>query len=275
MSRRSYNTQLFALDRPPPGGLTVAGANYRLSRVFKHDFFAATCLYEAAGQAEIARIVVKLYRTRPFCGLPLAWLGRLSGDHERAIYAALKGVAGVPRWVGSLGQAGCAIEYLQAAPLDHQAAVPPGYFDRLREVFQAVHQRGVAYVDANKRSNILVGPAGQPFLVDFQIALRQREDWPWPLRAIARRVVRYLQQQDQYHLCKHKRRLAPAELSEQERLVSTRRRGWHWLHRKLTKPYRALRRRFLRRQYRKGRLVSPTAGLEDHRQPEKDTWRRP
>lgn len=273
MSTRRHNSQLFALAEPPPRRIRLAGATYRLTRIFKHDFFAATGLYEAAGPAEIPRIVAKFYRTRPFCGLPMSWLGRLSRDHERAIYAALAGVDGVPRWAGCLGQAGCAIEYVHAAPLDHDAPVPPGYFDRLGDVFAAVHERGVAYVDANKRSNILVGPGGRPHLIDFQIALRRRDDWPWPMRAIARRVVEYLQGKDIYHLCKHKRRLAPQELTDEQARLSARRSGWHWLHRKLTKPYRALRRRFLRRQYRSGRLASPTADLEDHPQPEKDTWR--
>ena len=46
------------------------------------------------------------------------------------------------------------------------------------------------------------------------------------------------------------------------------------LHRKLTKPYRRLRRAFLRKQHETGALQSPTADLEDHYQPEKETWRK-
>jgi hypothetical protein len=72
---------------------------------------------------------------------------------------------------------------------------------------------------------------------------------------------------------KHKRRLAPNELAPEEEALSRRRTGLHALHRKLTKPWRALRRRFLRRQHASGRLKSPTAELEDHHQPEKATWR--
>ena len=48
----------------------------------------------------------------------------------------------------------------------------------------------------------------------------------------------------------------------------------HRLHRKLTKPYRAVRRAFLGWRYRQGLLASPTAELEDHLQPEKDSWRK-
>ena len=273
MPKRRHNTQMFALPAPPPETLILAGATYRLARVFKHDFYAATTLYEAAGAADWPKVVVKFYRTQAFCGLPMAWLGRAMRDREKAVYAALAGVAGVPRWVGDVGNAGGAIEYVNAVPLDHFAAPPPGYFGRMRTILDAVHARGVAYADANKRSNMLVGPAGEAFLIDFQIALRRRDGWPWPARASVSAVVEYLQERDLYHLYKHKRRLAPAELTEAEDRLSRRRRGLHALHRRLTKPYRDLRRRFLRRQYRAGRLVSPTAEKEDHHQPEKTTWR--
>ena len=278
MARRKTNTQMFALPALPPDELAMGAARYRLTMVFKHDFYAATCLYEASldapgASATMPKIVVKFYRTQPFCGFPMAWLGRFSRDHERAIYQLLAGVPGLPRWAGAIGPAGFAIEYIEGAPVDQVSPLPAGFFDRLREIFDAVHARGVAYVDANKRSNILVGPGERAFLIDFQIALRRRDDWPWPLRALLARWVRALQEKDLYHLYKHKRRLAPEELTGEEEKLSRLRGFWHWAHSRLIKPYKAVRRGFLARQHRAGRLASPTAELETHPQPEKDTWR--
>lgn len=266
---------MFALRRPPTTTVELGGCAYHLVRVFKHDFWAATCLYEAAGPAEIPKVVVKFGRTQPFCGLPMAWYARLLRSHEQGIYQALAGVEGVPRWAGCAGESGFAVEYVDARPLDHLAAPPPGFFDRLLAVFRAIHARGVAYCDANKRSNILVGADGRPFVIDFQIAFRRRDDWPWPVRSILAAAVRYFQRGDVYHVYKHKRRLSPQELAGAEEALSRRRGRLHRMHRKLTKPYRSLRRRFLRRQYASGRLQSPTAHLEDHDQPEKATWRKP
>jgi len=274
MSPSRTNSQLFAVRHLPPT-VALAGARYRLARVFKHDAFAATCLYEATGPAAFEKVVCKFGRTQPFCGLRLAALGRFARAHEAAIYRVLSGLPGVPRWLGPVGETGYAIEYLDAVPLDHLPAPPPGFFDRLRALFDALHARGVAYADANKRSNILVFADGRPGLVDFQIAVRRRDDLPWPLRTLVARCVRYLAEKDLYHLYKHKRRLAPHELTAEEDALSRRRSGLHRLHRWLTKPYRALRRGWLRRRYQAGRLVSPTAQLEDHRQPEKATWRVP
>lgn len=266
---------MYALPEPPPETVKVGGCEYRLVRVFKHDFFAATCLYEAAASAEFSKVVVKFSRTQPFCGVPLDWLGRLMRRHEQDIYRALADIEGVPRWVGCVDEASCAIEYIDAAPLDHLDAPPPGFFDRLLDVLGAIHARGVAYSDANKRSNILVDAAGRPFLVDYQIAFRRRDDWPWPIRPLLALAARYVQRSDIYHVYKHKRRLSPNEMTEMERDISRRRGRLHTLHRTLTTPWRHFRRRFLRKQYQAGLLESPTADLEDHPQPEKATWRTP
>jgi hypothetical protein len=266
---------MFALAAPPPQRVRLRGSEYRLVRVFKHDFWAATCLYAATAPhaAELPRVVVKFGRARDFCGLPLAWYARWTRARERAAYRRLAGLRGVPRWAGEPDATSFAIEYVDAAPLDHIDAPPPGFFQKLRRLMDAVHARGVGYCDANKRSNILVDRDGEPWLIDFQISIRTRPDWPAPLRGLVRRLVDYMQQKDLYHLYKHKRRLAPGELTEAEAELSRRRTGLHALHRRLTKPYRRFRRRFLRRQHSAGRLKSPTEQLEDHHQPEKATWR--
>ncbi len=274
MTTRNRNTRMFALPARPQEQLDIGDATYRLMRVFKHDFWAATCLYETSEpQSEFPKVVVKFGRSHPYLGVPLQWVGRFLAGHEEAIYAALAGLGGVPRWVERLSPVCYAIEYVEAVPLDHLETPPPGFFDRLRELFQAVHARGVAYGDANKKSNILVTADGRPVLIDFQISLRRRDDWPWPLRAIVKQVVEYLADKDLYHLYKHKRRLASHELTPEEETLSRRRGRLHQLHRKITKPYRRVRRRYLKEQYEKGKLQSPTAEMEDHRQPEKSSWR--
>ena len=272
MAPTRRNMQLYAHRHPPPRTLTVAGRTYRIVRIFKHDFYAATCLYESPDGGAMRQIVVKLYRTQMFCGLEMQWMGRFLRNRERAIYAALSGVGGVPRWVGQVGPTGLALEYVEGATLD-RTTPPPGFFDRLGTLLAAVHARGVAYCDANKRSNIIVTPDGQPVLIDYQIAIRRREAWPAPLRQIVAAGVAYLQRCDVYHLYKHKRRMSPGELTRDEDRLSRRRGLLHTLHRKATDPWRALRRRFLRRRQRMGLLVSPTEALEGPAGDEDASWR--
>ena len=266
---------MFALRSPPPVDVAVAGRQYRLARVFKHDFFAATCLYESPQPAGARRIVVKWHRTQAFCGVPLKGAGGFLCRHEQETYAALAGVPGIPKCLGAIGRTGLVVEYVDALPLDQLTAPPTAaFFDRLRELFDAIHARGVGYCDANKRSNILATPDGRPFLVDFQISIRRRDRWPQPLKALAAVCTRYVQRSDLYHLYKHKRRLCPEALTPDEEVLSRRRGRLHSIHRRLTDPWRAIRRRFLAHQYAAGRLVSPTADVEDHAQPEKATWRK-
>ena len=269
----SKNTQMFALKNPPAEAIQLAGHIYRLVRVFKHDFWSATCLYQCDVPVEIPKIVVKCGRTHPFCGLPLQAVGLWQRNHEGSIYEALRGIDGIPRWLGLIGQYRYAIEYIDGKPLDHAERPPTGFFDRLAELFAQVHARGVAYSDSNKRSNILIGPGGKPYLIDYQISFRRRDDLPRPISTIIGWLVEYISAKDIYHIYKQKRRLCPDELTDQEQEISRHRSGLHQLHRKLAKGYRAMRRWFLHRQHIKGRLISPSAEMEDHHQPEKLSWR--
>jgi len=266
------NRQMFALATPPPERIELKRRRYRLERVFKHDFFAATCLYRPVSSSG-QRIVVKFARSQAFCGLPMDWLGRWLGGREERIYRVLTGLEGLPRWLGRVGRNAHAIAYVGGRPLDHVDEPPEGFFDRLAALMRTIHDRGVAYCDANKRSNILVSRDGRPCLVDFQISLCRRDGWPWPFRKIIRWAVEYAAARDIYHVYKHKRRMCPQRVRPEEEALSRRRTGLHRVHRSLTKPWRRLRRKFLREQFTSGRLVSPTAALEDHHQPEKATWR--
>jgi hypothetical protein len=266
---------MFALPAPPQVVLTVGGVVYRLARVLKHDFFAATCLYQAPSpprDGRLAKIIVKFGRTQDFCGLPVGWVGEFLLAREEGIYRALEGLEGVPRWLGRLDRSVYAIEYIEGQSLDRVAAPPTGFFDALRRLMDAVHARGVGYGDANKRSNILLDRSGRPYLVDFQISLRRRDELPWPISAVLRRAVEYVSAKDLYHLYKHKRRMVPEELTPEEEALSRRRGGLHGVHRYLSKRYRLLRRRFLSRLYTTGRLVSPTEAMEDD-MPEDASWK--
>jgi len=273
MTQRRHNTQLFALPEPPPDHLTVGGREYRLAKVFKHDFFAATALYEADDAPD--RLVVKFGRVQNFCGLPGAWLGRALRAREQHFHRRADGIDGIQRWVVQLSDTAYALAYIEGRTLDTFESPPqPGeFFDALRAMLDALHARQAAYGDLNKRSNILVTPEGRPGLIDFQISVvhdpHAHRLWRW----LSRRWVAYLQRMDLYHLYKHKRRMAREHLRPEEEALSRRRGRIIWLHRRLVTPIRRLRRAFLTRRHRAGKLVSPSAHLEDHHQPEKATWR--
>jgi hypothetical protein len=276
MPSGSTNMQLFALRQSPPERLEVLGRGYRLAKVFKHDFVAATTLYEAVVPGDGPdRLVVKFGREHGFCGIPGAWLGRLLARRERRFHQLADGVPGIQRWVRQISPTACALEYIDGDTLDRVDSSPDGaFFDMLRRTLDLLHGRGIAYCDLNKLSNIVIAPDGRPGLIDFQIAVWD-DDRANPLvRRYLRSLVAYLQGMDLYHLYKHKRRLAPDAMTDTQQELATRRGRLIRLHRRLVTPLRRLRRGFLTRQHRKGTLVSPTAAMEDHYQPEKATWRK-
>jgi len=237
--RRGWRAAFWALgEQSLPANIELPSGSLTHVRTFKHDFFAATGLYRDAGGREV---VVKMYRWRGFFGLPLGWLGRWMAAREARIYQALSDVAGVPRFEGRPNRFALAHEFIPGQPLQRSDRVSDQFFDQLAAMLRAIHQRKIAYVDLNKPQNILLGRDGRPYLIDFQISWQVRAGSPTNT-VIGRGILRLLQKEDWYHLLKHKRRMRPDLLTDQERMRACRKSVWIRLHRLLSQPYFAIRR---------------------------------
>jgi len=178
-----------------------------------------------------------------FFGLPMRWLGARLTRHEARIYRELADVPGVPALVGLFGPTGFVHEFVPGAPLRRDTPVSDTFFDELAELLRRVHALGLAYVDLNKRQNILVGEDGRPRLIDFQIAFRLGRRRSRTSRAI----LRMLQEHDWYHFAKHKRRCRPDLMTADQIAASYEPTGWIALHRRISKPYFVVRRWVLAR----------------------------
>ena len=258
--RRTLGYQLYACGKNGlPVRFTWEGRVYRLRHIFKHDFFAATGLYHADKKASSSeapkKIVLKLSRQHHFLGLPLAWLGTIFADHEFAVMQRLSDLPGIPRALGRYGKTGVIYQYIEGRSLKELEQIPDDFFDRLLELLGRIHARNVVYLDMNKRCNILLGADGRPHLIDFQISMYIDGQVPFcePLSAYLRRT---LQQADVYHLFKHKRRLCPHLLTDQERALSLNRNLPMQAHRILAHPLRKLRRFALKALHDNGILPS-------------------
>ena len=232
-----------------PREFVVGGTTCRLLKTVKHDFFAATAFYaDDAGR----RVVLKISRTTDFAGVPLAWLGRWLCRREVRFYNRLADLPNVPKVLGTVGPTGFVHEFVPGRPLEKDQPVPDGFFAELVGLLEELHRRGLAYVDTNKPQNILLGDDGRPHLIDFQISwdLRELGDW-----APNRWWLRRLQNEDLYHVLKHKRRMRPDEMTADELERSTRKSALIRFHRFVTKPYFLLRRRTFKRLRDTGRLL--------------------
>ncbi len=235
---------LYALPEAElPPRVDCGGQVFEHVRTFKHDFFAATGLYR--GPDGLA--VLKLGRRQDFATVPLDWLGRWLTRREVRLYTLLQDVPGVPRLIGTVGrEAGFLHAYVPGRPLGREDRVSDRFFDELMEMLDTIWRRDMAYVDLNKRQNILLGDDGRPYLIDFQISLHLPARG-WRRLAPVRWLLRRFQQADRYHTLKHKRRLRPDLLTLDERRCVERLSVWIRLHRWLTRPLTNLRRHTLKR----------------------------
>jgi hypothetical protein len=212
-----------------------------LRQTFKHDFFAATGLYESPDNR---LALVKFGRRSEFAGLPLAWIGRWLTQREARFYRQAEDLPGVPKLLGVIDRHVLVREFVPGRPLGRRDTVADDFFPQLRVLLSALHERSIAYVDLNKRQNILLGADGQPYLFDFQISVALPPvglaKYP-PLQWLLRRF----QRADDYHYLKHKRRLRPDQLTPEELAAVNRLSIWIRLHRLIARPLTLVRRRML------------------------------
>lgn len=248
----SLRRQLYACGREAvPMQIVCCQNTYRLRRVLKHDFFAATALYELckkgqnAGTPSPPKIVLKLSREQHFLGLPLAWLGELLCSHQISVIRRLSHLQGTPHFICRYGKVGLIYQYIEGDSLDGDNELPDNFFDELLELLRRIHGCNIVYLDMNKRDNIILGSDGRPYLIDFQISLHIGER-----TLISRRLSAYLRdtlkKADIYHLFKHKRKLAPESLRPEEQPLSRPTISLIQLHRLAATPLRKLRRALLK-----------------------------
>jgi hypothetical protein len=239
--KREPYTHLRALGAASlPQHFCLDGVEYSLVQTFKHDFFAASGLYQSSDQM----VVLKMGRSADFLGLPAAWIGRWLVAREVRFYGLLQDLPGVPKLLGCLGPSAFVHEFVPGHSLRRYEIVSDDFFPGLTRLLAALHERGIAYVDLEKSENIIVGDDGRPYLIDFQIS------WKWPWRRShdswpARWLFRRFAHADRYHLAKHTRRCRPDQMRQDQLEQSRRISPLILLHRTLFRPLTLLRRRVL------------------------------
>ncbi|MBX3393813.1 MAG: hypothetical protein KF841_00455 [Phycisphaerae bacterium] len=225
--------------RDLPSKVTLNGETFIHIQTYKHDFFAGTGLYEGAGR----KVVVKIGRQAPIMGIPVSFIGLVLMKRESRMLRAVAGCEGVPECLGTVLRTGLVRAYVPGRPLGREDRPGDEFFPRLEKLLGEIHSRNMAYVDLEKRENVLVGDDGMPHLIDFQISWKF-DGWlgrTWP----ARWMLGVLQQSDRYHLMKHWRRLRPDQLDEATFQRTGKAPFWIAWHRRVFRPFTLLRRRVL------------------------------
>ena len=149
-----------------PDALAADGRNWRHVRTIKHDFWAVTGFYEdGRGERAVLRWVGP--SPLPACRWNSSGAGYVGA---RCVYTRLSDLPNVPPVLGLVGATGFLHAYVEGEPLAKDRPVPDTFFADLLGLMQQLHRRDIAYVDANKPQNILVGVDQKPHLIDFQIS---------------------------------------------------------------------------------------------------------
>jgi len=204
---------------PPSREMLRAGPRrpFRTGRNWtKADIF----LWEEEG----SRLAIKDYAARP------AWirmtLGRYLVGRECAAYQRLQGIPGIPVFAGRIDSCALAVEFVEGADLSRlrRGEIQSRFFERLLDLLAAVHRAGVAQGDLHHR-DVIVGPSGDPFLVDFSTAifLERRTG------RLRRRLFETACASDRRAALKLKARHVPEALTGEERQVLDHPPAWYRL----------------------------------------------
>jgi predicted Ser/Thr protein kinase len=193
----------------------------------------STCLVQGRWiKADLHRVewrghslVVKSFARK---SLPVRWIGRLQIAREERAYRALAGVAGIPALRGRPDPDTLLLDYVEGRRLTHVQSEPRPerrrYVDRLARLVGEIHARGVTHIDLRGRDNVLVGPDGNVWMIDFAAA-HVAPAGTWPRRF----VFPLLRSIDRSAFLKWKHLLTPEDLTDRERRKMRRYRRWRRL----------------------------------------------
>lgn len=189
----------------PPETVMAQDRQYHIVETYKHDSWAATAHYQAD---DGSGIVCKFNRQAPIGFIPMGLFGRWLAGREMWFYRKLSDVECVATALDVTTLDGTAMgnvsahPYIVGEPFTLYTQVNDEYFDHLLAMIRALHARNIAYVDMNKRENMIIDLQGRPNLMDFQLSFAP-ERFPWGVRWLANRLLPILQEGDIYHVNKH------------------------------------------------------------------------
>ncbi len=137
----------------------AAGTHY-LARGYQGQ----TLLYQDA----LRRLVIKTPSGRG----PMRWFSTLMLRREARVYEHLKDFPAVPRCHGLLRNRYLVLDHVEGDSIRHAEITDrAAFFAELLECIQALHARGIAHSDLQKKENLLVVGGRSPCLLDFGAAV--------------------------------------------------------------------------------------------------------
>lgn len=119
-------------------------------------------------QDNLRRLVIKTPSGRG----PMRWISTLMLRREARVYECLKDFPAVPRCHGLLRNRYLVLDHVEGVSIRHAEITDrAAFFAELLKWLQALHARGIAHSDLQKKENLLVVDGRTPCLLDFGAAV--------------------------------------------------------------------------------------------------------
>lgn len=134
---------------------------------------------------------------------------------EARALKSLRGVPQVPQFYGRVDRHAFAMQYVEGTPLaDFKTGeLAPDVFPRVQAAIDAIHARNVSHCDLKRRSNLLLTPQGDIFLIDFAAAVIGKRRF----RPLMNRLQSQMARIDDKSVPRLKKFVAPELLTDEDR----------------------------------------------------------
>jgi RIO-like serine/threonine protein kinase len=143
-------------------------------------------------------------------------IGRFLVWREKKAYERLKGVRGIPTFYRVIDGLALVIEEIPGKNIESMETVanlPDTFFEDLRLLVEAIHERGLAHCDLKRAPNIILGDDGKPYILDWAASISKKEFGFFPLNLIYERFI----QDDLNAIIKIRLKHHPEEVSPEEK----------------------------------------------------------
>ncbi len=155
-------------------------------------------------------IVAKDFRNKIW--LARSFWGPLNIMYEKFILQKLKGITGIPEFIGLEDYNCLLLSYIDGDIIKKSCQnIAPGYFDRIFNIVEEIHARGVLHLDLGHKSNIMVRKNGNPAIIDFNTSIYL------PLNSFFSPILRLLSKIDTTSIMRLKVKFRPQETTFSER----------------------------------------------------------
>jgi len=147
--------------------------------------------------------------------ISLDFLAKFLCDREIRVLKRLESINGVPEFIEQDSSTSFIMSYIEGTPLKYADNLSRSYYNRLENILDQAHRRGVADLDFGNAKDILIQKNGEPAVLDWTCSLVYN-----PSHGLRARIVKpffdYVCRLNKKYLLRSMSRKLPHEITPDE-----------------------------------------------------------